>query len=255
MSSLRQRIYDELKYWTQSSWSLADVGRHFDEMAYEYDEINEGANSYFRRFTDTLRMVNLPDKAHFLDVTSRTGNGTAFFYQQGKVATAVCADFSCEMGKICRERLHSVGFHDFHWIHLQDYHWPFATGEFDVTLSLETVEHVPFPEQFVRELGRVTKSGGTLILSTPNVLWEPVHALAAVTQLHHSEGPHRFIRYGRLLNMVRDAGFHIEHVETTVLIPAGPEWLLRLGDWLESRTKESLMPWLGLRHILICRKE
>jgi hypothetical protein len=101
----------------------------------------------------------------------------------------------------------------------------------------------------------VTKPGGTLILSTPNVLWEPVHALAAITQLHHSEGPHRFVGYGRLLQMVRHAGFHIEHTETTVLIPAGPAWLLKLGDWLEAKTKTSLMPWLGLRRILICRKE
>jgi SAM-dependent methyltransferase len=254
MSSLQQRIQNELKYWQQARWSLADVGRHFDGMAYEYDEINEGAHSYFRRFTDTLRIADLPDKAHFLDVTSRTGNGTAFFYEQGKVATAVCADFSCEMGKISQDRLHSVGFHDFNWVHLLDYHWPFATGEFDVTLSLETVEHVAFPNQFVRELGRVTKPGGKLILSTPNVFWEPMHALAAITNLHHSEGPHRFVRYGRLLQMVRDAGFTIEHAETTVLVPAGPDWLIQLGDWIETRTKETLMPWIGLRRILIGRK-
>lgn len=254
MHALLQRLRNELKYWKQAYWSLADVGHHFDEMAYEYDEINEGANSYFRRFTDTLRLADLPDKAHFLDVTSRTGNGTAFFYEHGKVGTAVCADFSGEMGKICRERLHSLGFHNFHWVQLVDYHWPFATNEFDVTLSLETIEHVAFPDQFVRELARVTRPHGTLILSTPNVLWEPVHALAAITQLHHSEGPHRFIRYSRLLPMVRDAGFHIEHAETTVLIPGGPAWLLKLGDWLEAKTKNSLMPWLGLRRILICRK-
>ncbi len=254
MPSLFQRTQEEVKYWTQSHWPLADVGRHFDEMAYDYDEINEGAHSYFRRFTDTLRIANLPDKARFLDVTSRTGNGTAFFYQHGKVETAVCADFSYEMGKICQDRLQSVGFTNYDWVHLTNYHWPFADGEFDVTLSLESVEHVAFPKKFVHELGRVTKSGGKLILSTPNPFWEPMHALAAVTNLHHSEGPHRFIYFKALCQMVEEAGFTIEHTETTVLIPAGPEWFLEMGDWIETRTKNSLMPWIGLRRILICKK-
>jgi hypothetical protein len=86
------------------------------------------------------------------------------------------------------------------------------------------------------------------------VLWEPVHALAAITGLHHSEGPHRFIRYRRLRHMVEAAGFQIEQAETTVLIPGGPAPLIKLGEWLEEHTQNWLMPWLGLRRILICRK-
>ena len=93
-----------------------------------------------------------------------------------------------------------------------------------------------------------------MILSTPNVLWEPVHALAAVTRLHHSEGPHRFVPYRRLRHEIARAGFQIEHAETTVLIPAGPNWLLDAGNWIEEQTQESLMPLLGLRRLLICRK-
>jgi hypothetical protein len=54
--------------------------------------------------------------------------------------------------------------------------------------------------------------------------------------------------------MIRAAGFTIEHSETTVLVPAGPDWLIQLGDWIETRTKETLMPWIGLRRILIGRK-
>jgi len=106
----------------------------------------------------------------------------------------------------------------------------------------------------VRELGRVTRPNGILILTTPNLLWEPVHALAAITGIHHSEGPHRFLPYGRLIRMVQDAGFIIEENETTVLVPGGPEWLVSLGERIEERTRHSLMPLLGLRRVLICRK-
>lgn len=40
---------------------------------------------------------------------------------------------------------------------------------FDLTLSIETIEHLHNPFHFIRELSRVTKHKGTLIISTPNV--------------------------------------------------------------------------------------
>lgn len=254
MSNLSTRIQQEIAHWTRPAWSFAMLEEHFDELAADYDEINEGAHSYFRRFTDTLRVADLPDDAYMLDVCARTGNGTAYFYRHGKVSRAVCADVSREMGKLCEARLQEAGFENYRWVQLTDYQWPFADEEFDVVLSLESVEHFDRPDLFIRELGRVTRQGGTLILSTPNVLWEPVHALAAITTLHHSEGPHRFVPYRQLRQLVSLAGFQIEHAQTTVLIPAGPPSLLRLGQWIEERARGSLMPLVGLRRILICHK-
>ena len=83
------------------------------------------------------------------------------------------------------------------------------------------------------------------------MLWEPIHALAAIFNLHHSEGPHRFIPLKKLIRMVENAGFIIEKTETTVLIPAGPGWLTRLGERIEIHTRNSLMPLLGLRRVII----
>jgi ubiquinone/menaquinone biosynthesis C-methylase UbiE len=246
---------EEIRHWTRSDWSLADVAAHYDRLADDYDEINEATHAHFRRFTDALRLAQLPDRARVLEIFSRTGEGTAYLYQQGKVGSAVCLDVSREMGEICEQRLRAVGLEDFKWIQMQDYSLPFTDGEFDVVLFLETAEHVSQPAQLLVEIGQVTKPAGTMVLSTPNVLWEPIHALAAVTGLHHSEGPHRFIRYKRLLAMIEQAGFRVERAETNVLIPAGPEWVIRLGEWLEARLKRSLMPWIGLRRMLICRKQ
>jgi len=144
--------------------------------------------------------------------------------------------------------------HEFVWLQVFDYPLPLRTAEFDAVLCFESAEHFAHPERLVAELGRVIKPGGTLILTTPNLLWEPVHALAAITGLHHSEGPHRFIGYRRLLRMVRTAGFAIEQAETTVLVPGGPEALVKAGEWIEERTRHTLMPLLGLRRVLVCRK-
>ncbi|MFW5940741.1 MAG: Coenzyme F420 hydrogenase/dehydrogenase, beta subunit C-terminal domain [Chloroflexota bacterium] len=248
------RLNEELGHWLRRSWSFAEIEAHYDELAADYDAINDSAHSYFRRFTDAMRLANLPDDGYVLDVCARTGNGIAYFHEHGKVGRAVCADVSREMGNLCEQRLREAGVENFRWVQIRDYDWPFADGEFDAVLSLETVEHFARPDRFIQELGRVLRPGGTLLLSTPNVLWEPVHALAAITTLHHSEGPHRFVPYRRLRQYVSQAGFQIEHAETTVLIPAGPEWLIEAGGWIEAQTRDTLMPLLGLRRLLICRK-
>ncbi len=247
------RTVAEIQHWLRRDWSFAAVGAHWDQTE-DYDAINQETYSYFRRFVDGLRLSAIPANARVLDLCARTGNGTLYFYQHGRVGSAICADVSPRMGAICTQRLQAAHFHNFVWVQIFDYTLPFANAAFDAVLCFETVEHFAQPALLVAELGRVTRSGGILILTTPNVVWEPVHALAAITGLHHSEGPHRFVRYARLRRMVAAAGFTIEHAETTVFIPGGPAWLVRLGEWIEAHTRRSLMPWLGLRRVLICRK-
>lgn len=249
-----QRSLEEIRHWLRPHWHFADVGSHWDAVE-DYDEINEETYSYFRRFVDGLRLSDMPDNAAVLDICARTGNGTLYFHEHGKVGTAVCADVSPMMGDICTRRLKDGGLERFAWIQLFDYTLPFADASFDAILCFETVEHFSRPERLVMELGRVIRPGGVMVLTTPNLLWEPIHALAAITELHHSEGPHRFIRYKRLQKMVADAGFQVEAAETTVAIPSGPPALVELGEWIERQTQHWLMPWIGLRHVLICRRQ
>ncbi|MFI5096529.1 MAG: class I SAM-dependent methyltransferase [Candidatus Acidiferrales bacterium] len=47
---------------------------------------------------------------------------------------------------------------------------PFPDNCFDILVSCETIEHLSSPEQGVREFHRVTRPGGTLLLTTPNYL-------------------------------------------------------------------------------------
>jgi len=46
---------------------------------------------------------------------------------------------------------------------------PFADGSFNVVIIKHIVEHLPEPQKAIREIGRVTEKGGTLILATPNL--------------------------------------------------------------------------------------
>lgn len=253
-ASFWHRVRVELEHWRRRTWSFHDVGDHWDATE-DYDDINEETYSYFRRFEDGVRLSDLPAEGTVLDFCARTGIGTTYFHEHGLVGTAVCADVSLRMGRICMRRLKEAGVKRWLWVPVSDYQLPFPDEYFDSILCFETVEHFPSPNRMIAELGRVTRAGGELILTTPNVLWEPVHALAAILKFHHSEGPHRFVPYRKLLTMVQRAGFVTQRQETTVLIPGGPDWLVRVGEWLEQRSRHSLMPLLGLRRVIIARKE
>lgn len=61
-------------------------------------------------------------------------------------------------------------------------HFPFAEGEFDSVFASQVLEHVFNPEEWLREVGRVLKPGGSLLLTVPFV-WD------------EHEQPHDFGRY------------------------------------------------------------
>lgn len=56
---------------------------------------------------------------------------------------------------------------------------PFPDGHFDAAGALNVLEHVDDPEAFVRELARVVKPGGRIVLSSPNFFrvlgWRDYH--------------------------------------------------------------------------------
>ena len=45
---------------------------------------------------------------------------------------------------------------------------PLVTGGADLTVSLQVLEHIWTPGDYVRELARATRTGGVVVLSTPN---------------------------------------------------------------------------------------
>jgi 2-polyprenyl-6-hydroxyphenyl methylase/3-demethylubiquinone-9 3-methyltransferase len=45
---------------------------------------------------------------------------------------------------------------------------PFAPGQFDLVIWGEVIEHVAYPEHFLKEIARVLQLGGHLLLTTPN---------------------------------------------------------------------------------------
>jgi 2-polyprenyl-3-methyl-5-hydroxy-6-metoxy-1,4-benzoquinol methylase len=246
-----ERAKLEWHYITQSSWTFEQVGAHWDATE-DYDDVNAETYSYFQRFVDGLKYCTIPDNSRVLDICCRTGNGTAYFHQHGRVRYSICADVSPRFLQVASDFLAEKGI-EHETALFTDLPLPLDDGAVEAILCFETLEHVPDPEAFLHELARVIQPGGEMILTTPNFLWEPVHWLAAIFDIHHSEGPHRFLRYRYLRRIVKQANFTIEQDVGTILIPNGPTWLIQLGRRVEARWP-ALAHALGLRRILICRR-
>ncbi len=94
---------------------------------------------------------------------------------------------------------------------------PFPDGDFDTVLSSQVLEHTPHPGDLVKEMGRVLRPGGLLLLSAPFSF-----------RLH--EEPHDYFRYTPhgLRQLCDAAGLEVEQVD-----PQGGLWSL-LGHKLNS---------------------
>jgi SAM-dependent methyltransferase len=247
-----KRIKNEIKYITSAKWTFSDVGKHWDETT-DYDDINEKTYTYFRRFIDTDNLFDLPERKYTLDICSRTGNGSLFFWEKGKISKVVCADVTQKMQEICNANLkkHPI---DFSTKFFESYPLPFKNNEFETILSFESIEHLPNPEIFIQELYRILKTDGYLVLTTPNILWEPIHWLAAILNIHHSEGPHRFIKHKKIKKWLKKTGFKITKQKTFILIPGGPKKLTSFSEKIETKLPKFITNLLGLRRIYICEK-
>lgn len=96
-------------------------------------------------------------------------------------------------------------------------HLPFADSTLDIVISSECIEHTQEPLQAVRELCRVLKPGGTLIITVPNRFWRWSATFAAVFKLRPYEGLENWLWWWELrrglrtekMRIVAMSGFHL----------------------------------------------
>ena len=101
------------------------------------------------------------------------------------VTTGILLDVGCSSGNLypfVRDRLSSyigvdiVRYDGFpaaaKWVeaNLEQLPLPLPRECADVVVAVETIEHLENPRAFMRELTRLVKSGGTVIVTTPNQL-------------------------------------------------------------------------------------
>jgi 2-polyprenyl-6-hydroxyphenyl methylase/3-demethylubiquinone-9 3-methyltransferase len=87
---------------------------------------------------------------------------------------------------------------------------PFEAETFDIVLSTEVIEHTPDPRLGIRELCRVVKPGGLLVLTSPNRLWQAVVRGATRLELRAYAGHENFLWAHEARDLVVESGLSVE---------------------------------------------
>lgn len=169
--------------------------------------------AYFRlhrfRFRDLLRALP-PPPARILEIGTTPGTFTGILRRAGYSVAGVDL-FPEGRAELWRELEVEVRF-----CNLDEQPLPFGDGEFDAVVFSEVIEHLAgSPLGPLREMLRVLKPGGRLIISTPNqlylksrlktlgdvVLMRPFEGFNEFQRSMQLDGPQRYYNHSRLYTM------------------------------------------------------
>lgn len=131
---------------------------------------------------------------------------------------------------------------------------PFDDGWFDAAFSIEGIEHLEDRFSYLRELHRVLKSGGTLILTTPNIVSVRSRVRFFGSGFYHRDGrplreadrnPFHHIALSTFADLryaLHTSGYRLAAVSHTHIKP-----ISFLYGWL--------VPWMWLYTAIAFRKE
>ena len=103
---------------------------------------------------------------------------------------------------------------------------PFASDTFDLVISSECIEHTLDPRQALREIHRVTKPGGRLLITVPNQAWHFSATIARVFKLRPFEGYEHWLGWWEIRRILGGLRARIDQMRGFHLVPPlfRPTW-------------------------------
>jgi 2-polyprenyl-3-methyl-5-hydroxy-6-metoxy-1,4-benzoquinol methylase len=228
--------------------SAADKGLYYEEMAqqHDWDDVTNTFETQRRLdlvFNRLLKNVELRG-ATFLDGGSGGGHFSAEAVRRGAIVTSldVGEALLAQVARRC-ETTRVVG---------SLLELPFEDGKFDVVMSSEVIEHTDDPQLAVRELARVVRPGGHIVVTSPCRLWQPVVRGASTLKLRRYQGNENFLWPHVAARNLREGGIEVlQTVGFNILPVFKPAFsgLLRLGD-----TFGSVLPGLFVNYAVFGRR-
>lgn len=142
-----------------------------------------------------------------------------------------------------------------------------SANHYDVVLSIATIEHQPYPKQFLENVVSFAKSGGTIYIATPNVaklanrirflLGRPPMSNVGEFYMnaHGFNGHWREYTRGELKDMAVLSNVHVESYTSIQMEPVNFQ-LSRPRKWARSiaRLLAHVIPGTGDMNVLILKK-
>ena len=238
------------------------VRRHFDRESSHWSDRYDLPAATLSQLDVTVRLAVANDMVkeaklvasvhpYVLDLGCGTGEGTARIYEEGM--TVIAADLSLEMVRAAIRRFPALQGCVADAINL-----PFESGRFDLVQSLGVLEYIVAFESALRELRRVIKPGGTLVISVPNrsSLFRKLHRLerrltAPLRRLRNRPQDiagwevgfrHRQWSLAEAVALLRSSGFDV--VDSCfftygIMLPAAESWRANLAfcRWMNAHSR------------------
>ena len=197
---------------------------------------------------------------HILEIGCGRGGFAVYFAERFalQIKELTAADFSEVAIEKARDYAIQKGIRNVNF-DLQDIqNTSYPDNAFDLIFSFETIEHVPDPFQAVKELGRLLKPNGVLILTTPNYLgffglYRIYLRLTGRKWTEVGQPINQFVVVPKTIYWLRQAGFKIDHFDSEIIsLPwIGKRKVLHL-NWKKPRF---ILKWFGLQSFFVCTKK
>lgn len=235
----------------QNSWTDNEVEAHWDSVADVYVKENERVKeAHDQRFKESIAHLNLIDEDVILNISSRDCEANDYIKAKNSHCMVVNAEISSglmEVAQQIRPYAEQVKIATYSKL-------PFEDAAFSKALSLETLEHVADPVDFMNELYRITIPEARLVLSCPPASSELPYQVYTRLFGGHGEGPHKFLSSRRVKQLLEMTGWKLLLHKGTVLIPVGPSWLQRFGEKVIGTMQGTVVAELGIRQFYVCEK-
>ncbi len=235
----------------KNQWTDKEVEQHWDRVASVYvQENNKVKEAHDQRFKESVRHLELYPGARVLNITSRDCEANDYITRDQHDAEVINAEISSGLMKVAQSIRPYVK-----QVKLSGYSTlPFENGAFSRVLSLETLEHVAEPQEFLKELYRVSQPDAKLVLSCPPATSEIPYKIFTLLFGGHGEGPHRFPSSREVKEWLKETGWELILHKGTVLLPVGPVGLQNAAERLIERLQNTFISELGIRQFYVCKK-
>ena len=235
----------------KNPWTDRDVEAHWDRVSDIYvRENNKVKYAHDQRFVETLRYLSPESNAVVLNITSRDCEAAEYILSHEPTVRVINAEISqglMDEAKRIRPYVKQVKIATYSDL-------PFGDAEFSRIVCLETLEHVESPVKFLKELHRVSTADARMVLSCPPLTSEPAYRVYTFLFGGHGEGPHRFLPSREVKTLLRHTGWKLTMHKGTLLIPAGPIFLQRFGEWVIRKMQRTFISEFGIRQFYVCEK-
>ena len=235
----------------KNKFTIDEVRSFWDKTAPIYDSQNKKMGYiHTQRFEKTIELGQIRPGLKILNIWSKTGVLISYLRKIGDIEIQN-KEVSLEFVKIAQERYPQEKFELTDLENLSE----FGDNYFDRIISLETLEHTPSPDAFLKELHRILKPSGLLIMSLPPKGEEVPEFIYKIFFEDHGEGPHNFLWPGRVKKLLKKSGFNLIAHKPFIILPLRNDKL--------ARTSEKILTFIfgktplanfGVRHFYVAKK-